>query len=134
VSCVLYSKDKKQSQDKKVQIKHREQKKKVPVGERLSTPVQTGPGAHPAFYIMGSGLFLGVKRSGRGVNHPPPSSAEVKERVDLHLYSLSGPSWSVTGRTLPLLVFIFLSCNTPNCVSSLLRFLDHTLGGTPLNE
>ena len=29
--------------------------------------------------------FLGVKRPGRGVDHPPPSSAEVKERVDLYL-------------------------------------------------
>jgi hypothetical protein len=28
---------------------------------------------------------LGVKRPGRGVNHPPPSSAEVKERVELYL-------------------------------------------------
>ena len=40
----------------------------------------------------------GVKRSGRGVNHPPPSSAEVKERVELYLYSPSGHSWSVLGR------------------------------------
>jgi hypothetical protein len=40
---------------------------------------------------------------GRGVDHPPPSSAEVKERVELYLYSPSGPSWLVLGRTLPLL-------------------------------
>jgi hypothetical protein len=33
-------------------------------------------------------LIPGVKRPGRGVNHPPPSSAEVKERVELYLYSL----------------------------------------------
>ena len=39
---------------------------------------------------------------GRGVDHPSPSSAEVKERVQLHLYSLSGPSWPVLGRPLPL--------------------------------
>jgi hypothetical protein len=39
----------------------------------------------------------GVKRPGRGVNHPPPSSAEVKERVELYLYSPSGPSWPVLG-------------------------------------
>jgi hypothetical protein len=27
--------------------------------------------------------FPGVKRPGRGVDHPSPSSAEVKERVEL---------------------------------------------------
>jgi len=36
-----------------------------------------------------------VKWSERGVNHPPPSSAEVKERVALYLYAPSGPSWPV---------------------------------------
>jgi len=34
-------------------------------------------------------LSRGVKRSGRGVDHPPPSSAEVKKRVELYLYSPS---------------------------------------------
>jgi hypothetical protein len=28
---------------------------------------------------MGTGSFLGVKRPGRGADHPPPSSAEVKK-------------------------------------------------------
>ena len=46
--------------------------------------------------------FPGVKRPGRGVDHPPLSSAEVKERVELYLYSPSGSSWSVPGRNLPL--------------------------------
>jgi len=32
---------------------------------------------------MGTGYFLGVKRPGRGLDHSPPSSAEVKERVEL---------------------------------------------------
>jgi len=32
---------------------------------------------------------------------PTPSSAEVKERVELYLYSPSGPSWPVLGSTLP---------------------------------
>jgi len=49
------------------------------VGAGLSAPVQTGPGTHPASYTMGIGSFLGVKRPGRGDDHPPPSSAEVKE-------------------------------------------------------
>ena len=35
-------------------------------------------------------LFPGVKRPGRGVDHPPPSSAEVKEKLEVDLYS---PSW-----------------------------------------
>ena len=32
-------------------------------------------------------VFPGLKRPGRGVDHPPPSSAEVKERVELYPYS-----------------------------------------------
>ena len=27
--------------------------------------------------------FPGIKQSGRGIKHPPPTSAEVKERVEL---------------------------------------------------
>jgi hypothetical protein len=52
-------------------------------GARFSVPIQTGPGAHPASYTTGTGSFPSVKRPGRGVDHPPPSSAEVKERVGL---------------------------------------------------
>ena len=48
-------------------------------------------------YIMDTGSFPGVKRGGRGVNHLPPPSAEVKERVELYLYSRSGPSWPLLG-------------------------------------
>ena len=70
---------------------------------RFSATVQTGPEAYPASYTMGTGFFPGVKRPGRGVDHPPPSNVEVKERVELYLYSPSGPSWPVLGRTLPLL-------------------------------
>ena len=64
---------------------------------RFSAPDQSGPGAHPGFYAIGAGSFLGVKRPGRGVDHPHPSSAEVNERVELYFYSPSGPSWSVIG-------------------------------------
>jgi hypothetical protein len=71
-------------------------------GTRFSAPLQTGPGAHPSSYKIGTGSFPGVIWTGRGVDHPPPSSAEVKERVDLYLYSPSGLSWSVLGWTLPL--------------------------------
>jgi len=46
---------------------------------------------------MGTGFFPAVKRPGRGVHHPPPFRAEVKERVELYLYSLSLPLWPVIG-------------------------------------
>jgi len=36
------------------------------------------PAAHP----VGTGTFLGVRRPGCGVDHPPQYSAEVKERVE----------------------------------------------------
>jgi hypothetical protein len=71
------------------------------VGTRFSAPDQTGPGAYPASYTIGTGSFPGVKRPGRGVDHPPLSSAEVKERVELYLYSPSGSSRPVLGRPLP---------------------------------
>jgi hypothetical protein len=63
---------------------------------------QTGPEAHPSSYTMGTGSFPGVKRPGRGVDHPPSSSAEVKEKVELYLYSPCGSSWPVIGGNLPL--------------------------------
>jgi len=62
---------------------------------RFFTPFQTGPGAHPASYTIGTGSFPGVKRPGPGVNDPLPSSDEVKERVKLYINSPFGPSWSV---------------------------------------
>jgi len=56
-------------------------------GARLSAPVQTGPGAHPASCTMGTGSFPGVK-SGRGVTLTP--------------HSLLVP-WSWKSRAIPLL-------------------------------
>jgi hypothetical protein len=46
---------------------------------------------------MGTGSFPGVKQPERGVDHPPPSIAGDKERVELYNYSPSGPSWLVIG-------------------------------------
>jgi hypothetical protein len=44
---------------------------------------------------MGTVEFPRVKGTGRGADHPLPSSAEVEERLELYLYSPSGPSWPV---------------------------------------
>jgi hypothetical protein len=46
-------------------------------------PIQWVPGA----------ISLGVKRPGREADHSPPSSAEVKEWVELYLNSPNTPSW-----------------------------------------
>ena len=54
-------------------------------GARFSAPVHTGRGAHPFSWSVGTGSFPGVKRPGRGVDHPSLSSAEVKRRVELYL-------------------------------------------------
>ena len=70
---------------------------RIPVVARFSAPVQTDPRAHPASCMMGTGSFPGVKRPGRDADHPPPSSAEVKERVELYTYFPPGSSWPVPG-------------------------------------
>ena len=51
---------------------------------RFSASVQTGPGVYSASYTMGTVSFPGVKRPRRGVDQPPISSAELKERVELY--------------------------------------------------
>ena len=52
---------------------------RIPVGARFSAPVQTGPGAHPASYIMGTGSFPGVQRADRSVDHPPHLAPRLKK-------------------------------------------------------
>jgi hypothetical protein len=61
-------------------------------GAKFSAPVQTGPGAHPISYTMGTG---GKVAGGVALNSHPLSSAKVKERVQLYISSHLGPSWSV---------------------------------------
>ena len=72
------------------------------VGARFSTLIQTGLGAHPASYVMGTrSLAQGVKQPGHDNDHPHPSRVEVKETVELNLYSLCGHSWPPLESTLP---------------------------------
>jgi len=66
-------------------------------------------GAPHSSDILKSGAFPRVKRPGHGFHHPPPSSAEVKEKVELCIYSPSGLSRHVLG---DLSLYIYLVLNT----------------------
>ena len=72
---------------------------RIPVGARFSAPVQNDPGAYPASCTIGTGSLPGVKRPGRGADHPPPSKCRGHEMVGLYLYSPSGPQGPVIGWT-----------------------------------
>jgi GTP-sensing pleiotropic transcriptional regulator CodY len=57
VLCVVQYRQKGKIQDK-------QDKKKIPIVARFSATVQTGPGAHPASYNMGTGFLCGDKEAG----------------------------------------------------------------------
>jgi hypothetical protein len=46
----------------------------------------------PSHWAPGA-LSVGIKRPGREADHSPPSSAEVKECVELYFHSHNTPSW-----------------------------------------
>ena len=60
------------------------------------------PWVPPSLLHIGYRIFPGAKTAGAWRWPRTPSSAEVKERAEVYLYSPSGPSWPVVGRTLPL--------------------------------
>ena len=57
-------------------------------GARFSPPIQTDPwGSPPVKWLPG---LPGVKMPWRGIDHLSPSRVEVKERVDINLFSRLG--------------------------------------------
>jgi hypothetical protein len=75
-----------------------------------------GPTQPPIQWALGA-VSLEVKQPGREADYSPPSSAEVKESVELYLHSPSTPSWcgaqlkKPQGQpylTLPFFPFFFL--------------------------
>jgi hypothetical protein len=65
------------------------------VGARIFTSPRRpgGSGVHSTSYTMGTGnTFPGVKRSGRGADHSPPASAEVK-KMWIYTSTPHMPSW-----------------------------------------
>jgi hypothetical protein len=53
----------------------------------FSAPVQTGPGAHPASYTMGTGTFPGISGRG-GIDHPPYLASRLKKE---YIYTSTPP-------------------------------------------
>jgi hypothetical protein len=82
------------------------------VRARFSASVQTGSGAHPASYTMGTESFSGAKRPGCGVDHQPPSSAEVEEKVELYLFSVCG---------------LFVACSRVNFIFTFYLYVFNTV-------
>jgi hypothetical protein len=81
---------------------------RIPVGARFFAQVQTDPGAHSAFCRMGTGSFPGVKRQGRGADHSPPPSAEVKNEWSYTSTPPLGPWRPVIGWPLPYLLILYI--------------------------
>ena len=71
-------------------------------------PCPERPCGPPSLLHNGYRIFPVDKSAGAWRSPPTPSSAEVKERVELYLYCPSGPSWSVLGWPLPLRVPSYL--------------------------
>jgi len=84
-------------------------------------PVQTGPGVHSASYTTSTGSFPGVKRPGRGVDHKPTSSAEVKEKVNYISTSLTGIRGLFYGKLYSTLLYPYVTQN-------------HVIGVAPLGR
>ena len=66
----------------------------------------------------------GLERPGNGDNHSPPPSVQVKERVELYLYSPSEPSWPILGREFEMCCnnhYIIMHCSYRGADKSLAR-------------
>jgi len=66
-------------------------------GETFHTRTKR-PWSQPSLLYDRYRSFSEVKQPGRGVEHPPPSSTKVKERVKLYLFSPFGHSQPILGR------------------------------------
>jgi hypothetical protein len=105
VLCVLYSKGQKakpgQSGQRSTDKVQRENKKN-PGGSEIFHIHSDRPWSLPCLLYNGYCVYFpGVKRPGRGVNHPHPSNSAAKGKVELYFYSSCGPSWTVLGRIVP---------------------------------
>ena len=74
---------------------------RIPVGAKFSAPVQTAPRAQAA-----SRAFPGIKRPGRGADHPPHLAPSVKKEYS---YAFA-PLWAVMACCVVHFTLYFISC------------------------
>ena len=86
-----------------------------PCGGKIFRTRPDWPWDPPSLQYSGYWVVPGGKMAGDGIDHPPSSSAEVNEIVELYHYSPSGPSWPVLGWTSPLPLPL---CNV-NCICNI---------------
>ena len=80
-------------------------------------------GPHSFLYDGYRVYIAGVKWPGHGFGHPPPPNAEVKDRVELYLYSCPEPLWPVLWRNVPLyLSWLSQKKNSDNFAVQIQRF------------
>jgi hypothetical protein len=79
------------------------------------------PWGSPSLLYNGYWVFSGSKAAGAWRWPSTSSSAEVIERVELYLFSPSGPSWPVIGWTVPLALSLILLCRDHRHVSAILQ-------------
>ena len=77
-------------------------------GADIYTHLQNGPRAHTASATIGTGSFPGVKRLELCVDHPPPSSAEVEERVEITSTPRLGPRGLLQGELIIIIIIIII--------------------------
>ena len=69
---------------------------------RISTPVQAGPGTHPASYTRGTWSYSGLKRSVRDVDH----SSHLSQMLKCRTISLL-PLWALVAYSRAIFTFTF---------------------------
>jgi len=79
---------------------------RVPMGSEIFDTRPDRPWGSTSLLYNGYWMFPWDNAAGTWRWQPTPSNAEVKEGVDLYLYSFSGPSWPVIGW--PLHVFFLV--------------------------
>jgi hypothetical protein len=109
--------------------------KSLSVGARFIRTCPDWPWGPRSLKTMGTVSFPGVRWLGRGLDHPPLPSAEVKQRVELYLYSTCGPSWPVTGWPLPspfYTVYVIHELEVPCCCHSYCCGTQHFKHNVPI--